>query len=137
MLQAGTGSLQGGTGDGVWTSGKMGNGVELSAFTAIWDGNPFFSQPCRVHPTKATLLPMPSCSGVSPSPNRSEKPPSLLCHGLCCKISLQLAKSIHQFSEILLYNIQAAFWPMWAAYFRKWLEFGSKISQIAGRGREL
>lgn len=43
LLQAGTGSLQGGTGDGVWTSGKMGNGVELRPFTAIWDGDPFLS----------------------------------------------------------------------------------------------
>lgn len=42
LLQAGTGSLQGGTGDGVWTSGKMGNRVELSPFTAIWDGDPSF-----------------------------------------------------------------------------------------------
>lgn len=50
---------------------------------------------------------------------------------------LQLAKSICQFSEILLYNVEAAFWRMWVAYFRKWLEFGSEISQIAGRGREL
>jgi hypothetical protein len=39
MFQARTGSVQGGTGDGVWASGKMGNGVELSPSTAIWDGD--------------------------------------------------------------------------------------------------
>lgn len=66
MLQAGTGSLQGGTGDGVWTSRKMGNRVELSPFTAIWDGNPFFPQPCRVHPTKATRLPSLHAEGLAP-----------------------------------------------------------------------
>lgn len=37
MLQAGAGSLQGGTGDGSGASGKMDHGVRLS--TAIWDGD--------------------------------------------------------------------------------------------------
>lgn len=69
MWQAGTGSLHGGTGDGVWASGKMGKGVELRLSTAIWDGTqaltpttsaPFLCQPRRVHATSATRLPTPS-----------------------------------------------------------------------------
>lgn len=68
----------------------------------------------------------------------SLRSPFFLYRGLCCSISLQLAKGIGQFSEIPLPNVEAAFWSMWVTYFRKWLEFRSpppifNFSQVAGR----
>lgn len=63
MLQAGTGSLQGGTGDGVWASRKRGNGAQCDPSLPSGMGTepftpttsiPFFPQPRRVHPTRAT-----------------------------------------------------------------------------------
>lgn len=68
MLQAGIGSLHGGTGEGVWAFGKMGNGVEMRPSTAIWNGDLAFNSyhlnpllPSAMQGTShwATLLPVP------------------------------------------------------------------------------